>query len=814
MSIALANRMIYKTEDNIQLGLYLKGDEYLHWFEDTTGNPIVMDKGKPRYADWSPESKKFIPSEYVTKESRRRHLKRLRRKPTSSEAIEVRRQAAKNIVHIEGAPAKMEETEEDSLSEYSLSVRSSPPGPNKVGIASGVVKRPILLIYVRFADSTGTSIPDSYLTEITFDKTKFGTLAHYFDTQFRGAVELVNLGVYHVTLPTNGKVFGIGSSTTTDIWIPVLEDLFTNQGVDLRTFGTTHPDTYGVAPNRIDRSSCTPIVILHGQEEAFGVAGSCSVWGHAYRDGTGIVIKTDGHPGNTYGGNAFHLKNAAIFGAFHGSDYFNLGIIAHECGHALFDLPDLYDTDKGTGKDSICGFGVWSLMSYNWLNTASRPRQGSTPSNLDGYSIWRFNKKLAKAITASGTYTLTSPFEPHVIRMPGVSSEAFIIQSRSMTGYDEGAAYFIQLITGDVTAPGVLIVHHNPGSTSEANLSANDMVAMVVEAHGGTQNLREDISSYSYNYGDSRDLFGPYKKEFGDSVADPNNILLYEEAGRKGLFDMTGIVGNADGTGSYTIVFPQQAGTDPDWDSLPNDPEAPEQGVSEGGDDDDDTYDDPDKETFDWDDPFRHAVRSGTSLGSTFQTVSVRGVSEGSALDVGSGSDICISLHRPCPYPFSIIPIYPVAGAATNVKTGALTVATEHHVLTARLVSHRLISYYKNRQIGEGIDIYVGTVLSGKDKTVKVEFYNEDKMCVQMRDICIELVPSSIYPYYDYADLSLDGVTWGKSILYSASQLLSTETGAAASLCTFTFYARVSLTTTVIEPKPIRVRTTYTRILP
>lgn len=816
MSIALASRMIYKTEDNIQLGLYLKGDEFLHWFEDTTGNPIVMDKGKPRYADWSPETMSFVPSEYVTKESRRRHLKRLRRRPTHTEAVEVRKRVEDGYAHIDGAPAKMEETEEDSLSEYSLSARSSPPGLSKVGIAAGVVKRPILLIYVRFADSTGTSVPDSYLTEITFDKTKFGTLAHYFHTQFNGSVELVNLGVYHVTLPTNGKVFGTGNLTRSDIWIPVLEDLFTNQGVDFRTFGTTHPDTYGYAPNRIDRSSCTPIIILHGQEESFGVAGSCSVWGHAYRDGTGIVIKNDGHPDITLGGNAFHLKNAAMFGAFHGSDYFNLGIYAHECGHALFDLPDLYDTDKGTGKDRISGFGAWSLMSYNWLFTAAEPRAGSTPSNLDGYSIWRFNKKLAKAITNSGPQVLNNPFEPHVIRMPGVNSEAFIVQSRAMTGYDEGAAHFIWLTVGGTISPGVLIMHHNPGSTAEANRNANDMVAMVVEAHGGTQNLREDmLTSSKSNDGDAGDLFGPTKTAFGDSVSDPDNILLYEEAGRKGLFDMTAIVGNTDGTGSYNIVFPQQAGTDPDWGSLPDDPEAPEQGSSGSGGDDDD-YDDPDTETFDWDDPFRHAVRDGTALGASFQVVSVHGVSGASALDAGSGSgsDIRIALHRPCPYPFSIIPIYPVAGAVTNVKTGALTVATEHHVLTARLISHRLISYYKNRQIGEGTDIYVGTVISGKSKTVKVEFRNEDKAGIQMHDICIELVPSSIYPYYDYADLSLDGVTWSKSILYSASQLLSTESGAALGLCTFTFYARVSLTTTVIEPKPIRVRTTYTRVLP
>lgn len=782
MSIACNNLAIYKTDDNIQLGFRVRGDEFLHWFEDTSGNPVVMDKGKPRYADWSATKKEFVPSEYVTKESRRRHLKDRRHRPTSNELLSARMDVMNNFVHIEGAEANPVVEDEDDVSEYIPTVRSSPPGISRAGIASGTVRRPIMLIYVRFANSTGASIPDSYLTDITFNKSKFGTLAHYFDTQFNGAVELVNLGVYRVTLPTNGKNFGSGGTTITDIWIPVLNDLFTKQGIDFRTFGTNHIDTYGFAPKRIDRSSFTPIIILHGQEEATGNTGSCSVWGHAYPNGTGIVIKNDGTVANTLGNNAYHLKNAAIFGAFHGPNYFNLGIIAHECGHGLLDLYDLYDVSTGAGEDDINGFGVWSLMAYNWTFTSSNTQLGSTPPNLDGYSLWRFNHKMAKAITTSGPQVLDSPFVPHVIRMSGVNSEAFIVQSRGMTGYDEGPAYYINLTTGVTPSPGVLIMHYNPSSSSEANKSATDMVAMVVEAHGGVQNLRQDskVAGSNSNAGDARDLFGTATRQvFGDAVSDPDNKLISENPGRLGLFDMTAIVGNSDGSGSYNIQFNPDGGTDPHWEDLPDDPEDPEASTPVIPSD-----------NVNWNDPYRHAVRHGIS------------------------SSIENALQHPVPYPYSILQIRQIAGASVNRHTGALTIATSNGVFTARLIVHRLVSTYKDVVIGDGIDIYVGKVLRNKPKIVNVKFFNEDDNLAQLHTIKIEIVPSWEYKYYDMADLSLDGVSWSKSITYNRSQLLSTKSGANQALCTFDFFAKVETDTTVSDPKPIQVKVTYVRVLP
>lgn len=789
MSIALSTAyMVRDTQDSIKLGFKLKGDEYLHWYEDTTGNPVVMDKDNhPHYADWDATQKKFIPTEPVTKESRRRHLRRLNKKPSAQEVRSIRIESANNIIAPSSLGNILTPTVIDSSDDEQVGTVSPPvPLSQSPGVSMGAIKRPIMVIYVRFAADSGASIPDSYLKEIVFDTTKFGTLAHYFHTQFKGAVQFVNLGIYHVTLPGGGSNFGNSPVTITAIWLPVIEDLFTKQGVDFRIFGTTRPDPYGWATNRIDRASCTPIIILHGQEEAVGGTGSCSVWGHAYRNGTAILIGANGHPTSTTGA-AYHLKNAAIFGAFHGSDYFNLGIIAHECGHALFDLPDLYDTDTGSGKDSINGFGVWSLMGYQWTNTLSKPQAGSVPPNMDGFSIQWFNKKFAQPVSADGPKVIDDPYTPHVIRMDGVSSESFILQTRSMEGYDAGPAYFMQTIMGTVAQPGVLIMHYNPGSSSEANLNASDMIARIEEAHGGIQNLRMDtnIPGSGFNYGDPDDLFGPTNTSFGDSVPDPNNILLSEQAGRKGLFDITDIRGNSDGTGSYNIVFNPVGGTYPDWESLPNDPENPN---NEAIPDVEVEEDEDEVEDFDENDPYRHAIRSGVLANLVF--------------------------NYPVPYPFNRFGLSFIAQAAINRRTGALTVADDTTVFTASAVYHRLVSRYKNRQIGEGIDIYIGKVIRGIPKVVEVQFFNEDMALAQMHTIKIEIVASADYPYYALGKLSLDGTTWTREIVYTASQLLSMRSGASISLCSFKFFAKIETDTTVIDPKPIRVKTTYTRVLP
>ena len=215
--------------------------------------------------------------------------------------------------------------------------------------------------------------------------------------------------------------------------------------------------------------------------------GAHTVWGHAYRSGTGM----------SFGGH--DLMQAQTFGAFHGgSDYFGLGIVAHESGHALFDLPDLYDTVATDGI--IHGFGHFSLMSAgSWGSTPSSPKQGSCPVNLDGFCIHYISKALCKEINASGAQTLASPYEPHFIVTPKVKDEVYILQPRCFQDYDEA----LQNYLGAGAKNGVLVIHKNPWFASVS--SPTVMCAHIIEAHGGEQHLRVNDGG---NAGQDTDFFG------------------------------------------------------------------------------------------------------------------------------------------------------------------------------------------------------------------------------------------------------------------------------------------------------------------
>ena len=81
------------------------------------------------------------------------------------------------------------------------------------------------------------------------------------------------------------------------------------------------------------------VVIVAGYEAAI-TKSKPSVWGHAWYlpsparvDGVWV-----GYPrGEVWG--------YAQFGERHGRNQATIGLMAHEIGHLIFGLPDLYDTD-------------------------------------------------------------------------------------------------------------------------------------------------------------------------------------------------------------------------------------------------------------------------------------------------------------------------------------------------------------------------------------------------------------------------------------------------------------------------------------
>ncbi|MDR2907226.1 MAG: M6 family metalloprotease domain-containing protein [Bacteroidales bacterium] len=113
-----------------------------------------------------------------------------------------------------------------------------------------------------------------------------------------------------------------------------------------------------------------------------------------------------------------------------------IGVIAHELGHALLGLPDLYDTDAANGTAVHPEY--WSLMaSGNWVDNGRRP------SNLSAYE-----KDLIGWVKAT---TLTEPidvFLPHpqdtgvIYRIDTkVEGEYYLLENRQRVNWDGMVPY-------------------------------------------------------------------------------------------------------------------------------------------------------------------------------------------------------------------------------------------------------------------------------------------------------------------------------------------------------------------------------------
>jgi len=111
------------------------------------------------------------------------------------------------------------------------------------------------------------------------------------------------------------------------------------------------------------------------------------------------------------------------------------GVYAHEMGHAVFGLPDLYDINADNGGSN--GLGSWSIMAGgSWNGT-----NGDTPAHFDGWSKARMGVLTPVNITADTTGFVFNPAEdePAVYKIwrdgkPG--KEYFILENRQLKGFD------------------------------------------------------------------------------------------------------------------------------------------------------------------------------------------------------------------------------------------------------------------------------------------------------------------------------------------------------------------------------------------
>ena len=113
-----------------------------------------------------------------------------------------------------------------------------------------------------------------------------------------------------------------------------------------------------------------------------------------------------------------------------------IGVIAHEWGHQLFNLPDLYEGEHDIGK--------WGLMGSSWgqCNQYASNAAGGCPAHMTGYSKLRsgfYDPQVVEINQSPVTVDLFHHVDGNfnIVKIPVENTEDyFILENRQFTSYD------------------------------------------------------------------------------------------------------------------------------------------------------------------------------------------------------------------------------------------------------------------------------------------------------------------------------------------------------------------------------------------
>ena len=325
----------------------------------------------------------------------------------------------------------------------------------------------------------------------------------------------INDGIISVSLSGNHPNFGKDVSPT-----PWFTDALkkADSYIDFSKYDN-NSDTY------LSKSELQVMFLVAGGESAVGSVPG--IWGHASCLWPSPIL--DGYSIGECG-----YQGYSTFGERQGGYDGTIGIIAHELGHALFCLPDLYDT-SGTGS----GIGSFGLMSGGSWGYKSGERGGQTPVHPTAWSksktdgSWCYNWyantanynglvfELPDNISSSSSsvtlYHSTHPnYNTKIIKIPGKTNEYFMLENIGHEGYQAGLDL---IIGGGDNTSGIAIWHIDDNQSSNSDYTHK--IVDLEEANDTGLDIRT-------HYGKQTNLYYMGNKtEFSNST-DPNS-KTYDE---------------------------------------------------------------------------------------------------------------------------------------------------------------------------------------------------------------------------------------------------------------------------------------------
>ncbi len=298
------------------------------------------------------------------------------------------------------------------------------------------------------------SVKDYYL-ECTYNNFTISPAAESYGTS--------NDGVIHISRGVNHPNIGAGDSRTEAAVIMATAD----GSIDYSAFDTSGDGT-------VTADELSIVMILAGYERSYDTS-TPNVWGHAWELSSALTL--DG----------VALQPFTMFGERHATHQATIGIMCHELGHLMLDLPDLYDIDgssEGIGRWGLMGSGSWNYTGAN---------QGDSPAHLCAWSKAILDITTPTEITSASTGTTIAKADTNAdIKRLWIDKykvrESFLVENRQLSGYDAG-----------LPGAGLMIYHIDDSKTTNADESHK---LCDVEAADGSAHLDTKV-----NRGDAGDPF-------------------------------------------------------------------------------------------------------------------------------------------------------------------------------------------------------------------------------------------------------------------------------------------------------------------
>ena len=363
---------------------------------------------------------------------------------------------------------------------------------------------PNLVILMRFADHSGRAAPSPSDYDVIFNKA--GGDPQLAPT---GSVRDVYLQNSYNTMRLNSRVVGWVDLPQTEAFYADGDSGLTGRFAEAIRAALDQLDAQ-VNFKNFDRDvdgQIDAIAFIHsgygaewGGEDQDGVDFKHRIWSHQFNIPTwtsqeGVRVRD------------YHVSTG--FWDVQGSEPTHIGVVAHETGH-FFGLPDLYDySDFGSG------LGAWSMMANSWGFDGTQQH----PPHFDAWSKVQLGWVQPTILTASGMFDApaveTSPTIFKVAADYRSATEYLLIENRQPIGYDS------KMPSGNGGNGGLAIYHidetkprnDQPGFSGQSGWPQNNLHYKIALLQADGQFHLERSSQLSqadrrlHGNGDGTDLF-------------------------------------------------------------------------------------------------------------------------------------------------------------------------------------------------------------------------------------------------------------------------------------------------------------------